>query len=76
MEANDQGDEPWASDTSTQLSTRVLGTLTSPTRSPGYSKMAYGKRRLLRKHDSRQRKNNEKSAEGDGRGGVVTQGFA
>jgi hypothetical protein len=68
LEAQDQGDEPWAADTSTQLPTRALSTLASPTRPPGYSKMANGKRRLLRKYDSRQRKNNEKSAEEDWRG--------
>jgi hypothetical protein len=68
LEANDQADEPWASDTSTQFPTRALDTSTSPTRPPGYSKMSNGKRRLLRKHDSRQHKHNEKSTEGDGGG--------
>jgi hypothetical protein len=59
----------WASmaeGTSTQLPTRALGTLTSPTRPPGYSNMANGKRRRLREHDSRQRTNKEQSAEGVG----------
>jgi hypothetical protein len=68
LEANDQGDEPWVSETSTKLSTRALYTSTSPTRPPGYSNMTNGKRRRLRKHDSRQRKNSEKSAQGDGGG--------
>jgi hypothetical protein len=68
LEAHDLGDEPWAADTSTQLPTRALGTLTSPTRPPGYSNMTNGKRRRLRKHDSRQRTNKEQSAEGDGGG--------
>jgi hypothetical protein len=74
LEAHDQGDKPWAADTSTQLPTRALGSLTSPTRPPGYSNMANGKRRRLRKHDSRQHTNKEQYAEGDGR--AMTLGFA
>ena len=68
LNSNGQGDEPWAADTSTQLPTRALGTLTSPTRPPGYSNMTKSKRRRLREHDSRQRTNEEKSAEGSGGG--------
>jgi hypothetical protein len=56
----------WTADTSTKLPTRAHGTLTSPTRPPGYSNMTKRKRRRLRKHDSCRRTNNEKSAEGGG----------